>query len=258
MIIDIHIHRGPSPDQFVDDLSLPRLLETMDTLGIQISISSNSLSLNYNDFEGGAKLACEEFDKSEGRVRSYFYYHPKIVDESLRVMNVYRNQRAFCGVKIHPAITYTYGGDENYRPVWEFAARNELPIMSHTWDISSYNPKQKYAFPDTFEKYLKEYPSVPFIMAHAGGRYHGVLAAIKIGKIYPNVFYDIAGDIYANGFLERLVGEIGASRVFYGSDCSMMDQRTMLGVVIGADISLNDKTKILYKNANEFFNFGLQ
>ena len=257
MIIDTHIHRGPIAGQAVMDHSLGRIVNTMDTLGIHISISCNTMSMFLKDFEGGAKLACKEYEQSRGRVCSYLYYHPKLVEESLRVIGDYRGEDAFRGVKIHPTETNVYGDDELFRPIWELAALHDLPIISHTWDVSSYNPGQKFSYPGRFEKYLKSYPSVRFIMAHSGGRYHAIIEAARLGMEYPNVFYDTAGDIHANGYLEYLIEQVGASRVFYGSDCPMMDQRTMLGVVLGADISLEDKERILFKNANDFFGLDL-
>ena len=257
MIIDIHNHRGPMPNMLIMDHSLPRILDTMDRLGIQVSFGCNSLCLTHEDFKNGAKQACEDYILSSGRLRAFFFYHPKKADESLKVMRDYLKEPAFCGIKIHPATSKTYADDESYRPVWEFAAQNALPIQAHTWDVSSYNPIQKYSFPSHFEKYVKAYPTVPLFMAHCGGRYNGIVEAARLGREYPNIFYDIAGDIYANGFLEYLVSQVGASRIFYGSDCPMMDQREMLGVVYGADISIEDKERILFKNANEFFGLKL-
>ena len=171
-------------------------------------------------------------------------------------MKAYIKEPAFKGIKIHPSFAYTYADDEVYRPVWEFAAKHDLPIISHTWELSSYNEAQKYSVPNRFEKYIEVYSNVPLIMAHSGGRYRAIIEAAQLGKRYQNVYYDTAGDIYANGFLEYLVEQVGASRIFFGSDCTMMDQRTMLGIVFGADISLEDKEKILFKNANEFFKLG--
>ena len=71
MIIDIHIHRGPIPGQYVKDYSLERILESMDTLGIGISVSCNTLSLFYEDLENGAVQACSDYAQSKSRIRFF-------------------------------------------------------------------------------------------------------------------------------------------------------------------------------------------
>jgi predicted TIM-barrel fold metal-dependent hydrolase len=154
MIIDIHVHRGPIPKQYVEDYSLARLLKSMDAIGIRISISCNTLSLMFEDFENGAEQALSDYRQSDNRVYSYFYFHPKYVQQSLCIMQSYKHEPAFRGIKIHPSMTNTYGNDESYRPVWEFASENGYPILAHTWDISPYNLNQKYSYPDVFAKYL--------------------------------------------------------------------------------------------------------
>lgn len=253
MIIDTHIHRGPMPNQFVCDYCLERLLKSMDALDISFAVSCNTSSLLLEDFILGAEQAESDYTQSGGRIKSYFYYQPKYASDSLAVMKAYRNHPAFCGIKIHPSWAFTSADDEHYRPVWKYAKEGNLPILSHTWDASSYNPKQIFSFPSRFEKYVQEYPDVTLILAHSGGRYNGILAAVKLGEAYPNVYYDTAGDIYANGFLEYLVSHVGSRRVMFGSDYTMMDQRTMLGVVLGADLPVADKENILYNTAQKVF-----
>ena len=64
---------------------------------------------------------------------------------------------------------------------------------------------------------------------------------------------DIAGDIWPNGFLEFMARAIGAERILFGSDYTMMDQELMLGVVVGASLSIPEKENILYNNAKALF-----
>ncbi|MBA7697889.1 hypothetical protein ES703_106561 [subsurface metagenome] len=53
---------------------------------------------------------------------------------------------------------------------------------------------------------------------------------------------------------EKLLREI-AGKILYASDFNWLDPRGHIGRVLGADISVEDKERILYKNANEMFNF---
>lgn len=249
MIIDAHIHRGIMPKQYVYDTSMARLLEVMDDLGIAISISSHCRSLVMGDIAGGTKISSEEYVESEGRIKSHFYYDPLKQEESIRIMNQYKNDPAFCGIKIHPSWCWTSADDELYRPVWEHARENGLSILSHSWDLSPTNPKQIYSHPSRFEKFISEYSDVKLVFAHSGGRYNAIKCACEIGKAYENVYFDIAGDIYENGFIEYIAANVGSDRIMFGSDYSMMDQRTVLGMVLGANITAQDRDNILQNTA---------
>ncbi len=254
MIIDSHIHVGPMARQYVRDYSIEGLLAQMDRLGIDRSVSCNTYTLCEGDLEYGAEYGSRLYQETGGRILSYHYYTPKCQARSLNVMEKYVEDPAYVGIKIHPAFVMTPAEDESFRPVWEFAKAHGLPIISHTWDITS-NPKQIYAFPDRFERFIQEYPEVKFIMAHSGGRPGGIRAAAGLGKRYKNVMFDIAGDIWCNGALEYLVGEVGAERILYGSDYNMMDQQMMLGVVLGSKLSIKEKECILCSNAIRLFEF---
>lgn len=256
MIIDAHCHFGPMSRQYVKDYSLKKFLERMDRYEIETAISCACFSLgtlDQKDFVYGAALSSALLQESNGRLFSYHYFEPNLLDESLQIMEQYANDPAFVGVKIHPSWSLTSGDDERYRPAWEFAHKYNLPILAHTWDLSPANPKQAFAFPARFEKYVREYPDVSFILGHSGGRTGGIRSMVALAKAYPNVYGDIAGDIWPNHLLEHLVSELGAERILYGSDYVMMDHGVMLGVVMGADLSLADKEKILYHNAKELF-----
>ena len=253
MIIDSHMHLGYVGGFYNYDTRLETLLKTMDRLGIEKAISSNCYSLTYGDIKRGYFLDIEAYEASKGRIMSYYVYDPNDADASIRLMESCYDPVIFKGIKLHPSWHGVFADDESYRPAYEFALSRKLPVKSHTWTISLTNPVQKFSTPDRFEKYAAEYGGVTLILAHSGGRYGGIRQAVALAQKYPNVFTDIAGDIYIDGLVETLVGGIGADRIFFGSDYPMMDHRNMLGAVLGADISTADKKKILHDNAARVF-----
>ena len=249
MIIDTHFHLGPIPGYFNYDISLDGILRLMDSLGITHAVNIHTAGLIYGDLEKGVQESIKAYEASNGRILSYHTFDPNIPQKSLDVIRAYQDHHIFRGVKIHPSFHGAPADSEKYTAIWEYAQQNNTLLLSHTWDISPTNPAQKLSFPPLFEKYLAKYPHVRIIFGHSGGRFEGIQEAIRLGKKYPNVYFDTAGDIYANHFIETLVAEIGSQRVLFGSDCSMMDQRTMLGVVLGAKLSPQEKEDILYRNA---------
>ncbi len=257
LIIDSHTHLGALSGYYNYDVTLDTLLRRMDSLEIQYSISSGTIDLLFGDFDRSYKFALEAFDISKGRILSYYSFNPWGQTHSLKMIDKYNDSKIFKGIKIHPSFHKISGDDERYRTVFEYASVNKLPIISHTWTASLTNPVQKLSVPSKFDKYTAEFPNVKLILAHSGGRYEGILEAITLAQKHPNVYCDVAGDIYANRFVETMVSRIGADRLLYGSDYGMMDQRIMMGVVMGAEISIEDKEKILYQNAIKLFDLDV-
>lgn len=257
MIIDSHAHLGALHGYYSYDTSLETLLKRMDSLGIVYSLNSGALDLTFGDYERGYQYDMTVFEQSNGRIMSYYSFNPWAGEKCLSMMEKFSDRAVFKGIKIHPAWHKVYADDKRYGAVFEYAAAKRLPIMSHTWSISLTNPVQKFSVPSGFKKYAAAFPDVKLILAHSGGRYEGMLEAIELAQEHPNVYCDIAGDIYADRFVETMVKSIGEDRLLYGSDYSMMDQRIMLGVVLGANIPVQAKEKILYRNAAALFGLEL-
>lgn len=242
------MHLGTSNKYLAWDVDLKRLLNSMDRLDIEWAISAHSYGLD-DRYELSVSEDIKAYEESGGRLFSFFCYGPKHAQEACDCIRANRNNRLYRGIKIHPSGSNVDADDERYRPVWDIARELKLPIIAHTWNISAYNPNQKSAFTGKFEKYVSEYPDVNFTFAHSGGRYDGIIEAVRIGKLYKNTYFDIAGDILGSGVLEYLVDNLGADRVMYGSDTYMIEHRPMLGVIYGSGLSEAEKEKILRWNA---------
>ena len=256
MIIDTHMHLGFSIGHYNHPFPVEELIELMDELGVLYGLSPHGVAINGNEYEMAEKENEEAYKLSNGRILFYHYYDPRAIERSLNFMEKHADDPGYIGIKIHPSMNYTDASDERYRPCWEFAKNHKIPIMSHTWDLSPTNFKQKYSHPTAFTKYLEEYPEVPFVMGHSGGRFNGIRAAVEVGKRFPQVYFDIAGDIHIAQLVEYLVDNVTDKRVFYASDYTMMDPRTMIGAVLGANVPVRTKERIFWDNAAEVF--GLQ
>jgi len=253
LIIDAHIHLGAMHQYYNYERSLDDLLALMDLLHIGYAISSHTAALLHGDLTLGAEESLRAHERSGGRILSYHLFNPWIPDRCLQVMDRYNDRAVFKGIKIHPSWHGVPADDPLFDVVWEYARDHALVLKSHTWDISLTNPIQRYSFPPLFETYLAKYPEVSFIFAHSGGHPRGIREAARLGKLYSNAYFDTAGDIFHGGFVEYLAGTVGTDRILFGSDYAMMDPRQMMGAVLGADLSVEDKTKILRGNADRLF-----
>ena len=258
MFIDSHFHLGYSKDFYFHDITLDRCLKTMDALGISYCINANLIGLTYGTQETGIEENKRAYELSQGRILSYFAFDPNQGEKCIEAMETHFDRNIFKAIKIHPSFHGFYGSAPEYEIVWRYAKAKGLPIMSHTWAVSAYNPVQKLSYPPVFENYIRKYPEVSFICGHSGGRYDGIMQCVKLAIKYKNVFLDTSGDVYNNRFIEFLVGKIGSKKVLFGSDALWMDWKTQLGMILGADISLQDKRNILYENAAAIFGVQLK
>jgi len=255
MIIDAHCHLGRSPHFRFPDVCVETMLKVMDRLGIDRAVCSH-LGLLCGAWELGFRESVQAYRDSGGRLLLYSVYDPT-QPQSLGFVERCLDQEGFVGVKIHPSIHECYADDDRFEPIWQFVARRKVPLLTHSWDMSEQNPAQKFSFPDRFERYVAAYPDVRLILGHAGGRYHGHVAAAALAQRHSNVFVDTSGDCYALGLVEYLAGRAGADRVLFGSDITWIDPRTQLGMILDADVPAETKQKILGENAARIFGISV-
>ena len=86
-----------------------------------------------------------------------------------------------------------------------------------------------------------------WVLAHAGAG--NKWDAVQTAREVPNVYLETAARAAPAGSLERVVAEVGADRVLYGSDMPVFDARHQVGRIVTADISEHDKRNILGLNA---------
>jgi hypothetical protein len=253
VIVDSHFHLGHVPSFRTFDISIERHMTYMDRLHISHCLNIHSRGLLTDEPEAGMEESVLAYERSGGRILSFYTYNPNHPERSIRLMEQYPQREIFKAVKLHPSVHGVSADDPRYEAAWSYASSRKLPIMSHTWTPSSYNPSQKLSYPPLFEKYIAKYPDVRFICGHAGGRHDGMMRTIELARRYGNVYMDTAGDVYLNRYIEYLAVRVGSERILFGSDGFWIDARTQLGMIFNANITLKEKENILFRNARRLF-----
>lgn len=252
-IIDAHVHTGFINKFFSPEVNAESLLKRMDQFNVQYSINLSSMRAIDGSGISEYNTAENEYRISNGRIFYLGFYNPRRGKKDLEILKEILDRPGFKGIKIHPSFNQVPANDDTYEPVWEFAQKNDLPIVAHSWSVSSYNPSQILSTPDKFERFIKEYPNVRFVLAHSGGRGTGRKDAIQLVNKYRNVYMDFAGDIYDLHFLEKITGEIPDNKLLFGTDYPWFDIRSQLTRVYLAGIPVSLKIKIFRENALEVF-----
>jgi predicted TIM-barrel fold metal-dependent hydrolase len=240
-IIDAHAHLGQWFGTYIHAGEADGLVRNMDRLNIRATaiIAFDAIA---QDMRGGNDRVAAAMRAYPGRFLGYATVDPNEPEAMVGELERCFEQLGFHAIKFH-CDTHGYPADgENYRPALEFANAHGLAVLIHG---------------RITEEMLKRYPHAQFLSAHVGG-WDGRSPnhAVELAKIYPNIYCELCSSVCYNGVMEKLVEEVGADRIVYGSDTPLMDAGYQLGRVLGAKIDAEDKEKILYRNALRLFHLS--
>lgn len=238
LIIDSHSHMGRFFGLTVPVFSAERMLETMNTLGIDIACISHHSAIT-NDYSYGNDQVIELLSKYPERFLGYCtvnpHYPEDIKDQLLSRLVV----KGMMGIKIHPSIHQVPIDYRNYHRAYEIAEEKCCPVLVHTWGKAAVSELCKVA---------GMYPKATFIMGHAGGDIRAMEDAIEVVNKRSNVYADLALSRTFEGNVEWLVKEMGSHKVLYASDMPLIDPRPALGRVAMANMPEEDIRNILGLN----------
>jgi predicted TIM-barrel fold metal-dependent hydrolase len=252
-IVDAHVHTGYPNQFFSPEVDAKSLLARMDQFSVRSSINLSSMRALLGDVQEEMEIEQREYEESGGRLFYCGFFDPRKGREDLAALEKAARWTGMKGIKIHPSFAGVPADDPRYEPVWRFATDHRLPIVSHTWSVSSYNPAQALSTPNRFEPMVEKFPAATFILAHSAGKGTGRREAMRMAGRYPGVYMDCAGDIHDRHYFEGMAAAGLERKVLFGTDYPWIDIRSHLTAVYLAGISTEAKRRILRDNAVEVF-----
>ncbi|MGD9498030.1 MAG: amidohydrolase family protein [Armatimonadota bacterium] len=243
MVIDCHVHVQGSYGTPNDRMGY--LLTYADRLGIDRLCLSLGTSRDYtpdmdrvrasNDM---VRAAVEQYPD---RYLGFCYLNPCYLFESLDEVQRCIADGPFVGIKLWVAMLCD---QPNLDPICERAAELGAPILQHTWIKVGGNLEHE-STPYHLADLARRHPDVNFILGHSGGNWE---LGYRIVQDLPNVYAEVAGGDPELGQTEMGVAMLGADRIVYGSDAPGRSLASQIAKVRGADISDEDRAKILGGN----------
>jgi len=180
-----------------------------------------------------------------GFVTGFCHLNPTLGELAVRKETERCVARGFRGLKLEIA---NNARDACMRPLMEAAERHGLVVLQHAWSMTKIRQRRFHTDPEDVATLARRWPNVRIIMAHLTGcGVRGVLAV----KDCPNVLVDTSGAAPEAGIVEFAVEQLGAARVFYGSDVPIRDFGVALARITGSRLDAATKRKILHNNAKE-------
>ena len=241
-IIDAHAHMGANYGTYMSKATADEMVEIMDRENIEMVFCSPHSAL----FDPGMKQTelVEAMKAYPSRFKGYYAFNPNYADEYLEHIDDVLNVEGYLGFKFLPTYHHYALDGENYREVLEYANKHKKLILIHTWGNND-----PHNGPRHIKKAAEAYPDAMFIMGHSSP---GELDnAIDIVKTHDNVYLDICDIHRHSGIIDKMVEQVGADKVLFGTDIPWYDPAYCLGSVLFSRISDEDKYKIIYGNAKK-------
>lgn len=240
-IFDCHGHVGVHPDFPARKHSPEEVLEVMDLLNIEV-LAITSTRACYTDCPRGNAEVAEVLRRYPQRFRGYVTVNPRPQGEALRELERWRHFHSPPLIKFHPDLhKYPVNGDA-YRPLWDFANQTHAVVLVHTWE------SDPNCGPLLLGPVGREFPQAKIILGHSGVTWRGYEQSLEVAARYKNTYMDITGSQSQRTMIERAVAQHGSHRVLFGSDMPFLEASMVLGRVLSAQISDEDRENILRKN----------
>lgn len=235
-VIDVHAHYGGWPGLPNPNTSLEDLLETVRRFHLEHCCLSSTLAIGYGLQEGNERL--RQAIEGHPELHGYVVIHPGYTEQSLQQLDELLPLPCFLGAKLHPKHAGYHVDAPEARPLLRYLADRQAPLLVHTWFEEMCLATARAA---------DEFPDLAIIMGHMGG--DDWRTALEVAADRPNLYLELCSGLSPCGKLEAAVAAVGAERLLFGSDLTLLDPGYTLGLVQGAEISEEDKAKILYGNA---------
>lgn len=241
-IIDSHAHMGANYGTYMSMSSADDMIKLMDRENIEmIFCAPHSALFDPGMMNGELEEAMKKYPD---RIKGYYTFNPNFHERYMGKIDDVLNVPGYIGFKFLPTYHHYPIDGENYKGALEFANKHHKVILIHTWGNND-----PHNGPRHIEKAASEYPNAVFIMGHSAP---GELdQAIEVVKNHNNVYLDVCDIHRHSGIIDKMVENIGAERVLFGTDIPWYDPSYCLGSILFSRISDEDKYKILYANANK-------
>jgi uncharacterized protein len=157
-----------------------------------------------------------------------------------------------------------YPNDGIFSPLYDFAERQNIPVMFHTGDTATSNGSLEHSHPRNIDPLANSRPDLKIVLCHFGNPW--IPDAAELLYKHPNVYADISG-LFSTGtkysekytkFLSKTLSEaiyfIGnADKVLFGSDYPIENIAEAIELAESLELEKSDVDNILGANAARLF-----
>lgn len=266
MIIDTHTHIYPDRVAAIvikkmaaqglkpyGNFEYQDLLATMDRCGISAAVVFNiaekpSLVKTANDFLASVserkKLIC---------LGTLNPYYEDFEDEIDRL-----KEMGLSGVKFSSTYQDFFADEERMFGIYQKLCDNDMIAYFHVGKDPVALEAEAKTSPRRLARVLEMFPKLKMVAAHFGGL-EMLEEAEKylIGReLYLDTAWTPSVEMLNPERIARIIKKHGPEKIFFGTDYPFSDAQRQIDWILRLPISAEDKERILWRNASEFFGFN--
>lgn len=169
------------------------------------------------------------------------------------------------GIKIYAGYYPFYVYDDIYEPVYELAAKYELPVTIHSGDTYSDRGLLKYSHPINIDELAVKHKEINFIIAHFGDPW--IMDTAEIIRKNPNAYADLSGlivgdfktverfskeQLFVEHIKRGLVYADSYGKVLFGTDWPLVQVKPYIEFIKKL-VPEEHHTRVFYLNALNVF-----
>ncbi len=237
-IMDFHAHMDEHAEIYFPFSSADDMVRDMDINGVRTLFFCGHRAL-YDPIEG-EQYNAEAVRRYPDRLRAYHIIHPRFADPERDIAEVDGSPDVYVGFKLLGDYARFPVDDESLFPYYAYLSEAKKLLLLHTWDGSGHNGLSNVL------QIAGRFPQLRIICGHSF--FHECAAAIDALKPYPNVYFELTAIPIVRGYLETIVQKAGSERVLFGTDLPWFSTMHGAGMVLGAEITDEDRRNIFYRN----------
>lgn len=215
------------------------MIELNDALGVDKHCVAPWLGI-WTDSHAGNEAALSMAKRYPDKVYGFVLIDSNYIEDVEGEARKYHLEHKMPGVKMFYARTSVRYNDPVFDPWWNIANDNNLFALM---DCGGYP-----TFLSDVEDLAIKYPNVSFFLDHVGRDFKAAVENAPYAKKYENIFLQLTYTTVTQGVIEYLCNEGLGHKTLYGTDQPMRDPRPQLAWVAFANISIEDKKRILGEN----------
>jgi predicted TIM-barrel fold metal-dependent hydrolase len=241
-IYDMHGHMGTWAAIYFPRSQPEQMIATMDECGVKRLVFSHHQALMAPDI--GNRASIDAVRRFPSRFRAYCVINPNYPQRAEADLATFEQHRdVFVGFKFLADYHQVAISDERYRPALEYADRQGLLVLMHTWGGSPFDGAAQV------RKLAERYSNVKFLLGHSC---HGEWdAAVALVNEFPNLYLELTAVFDDRGALEKFAAQAGAQRMLFGTDLPWFDPHQAVGALFSAHLSDEQIHDICHRNAEK-------
>lgn len=239
-----HVWFNSLADPTLNTTNLDTIMIAYDRLGFDKVVVSlpvtNPKRCSAELFQLANKAVFDAMNRYPGKVYGMAYVHGGHMKEALYEIDHCIQDLGMVGIKLY----YDYFMDDPIQdPIIEKCIDLDIPILMHSMRCMDPGNHKRQPLCSTgvhMANAAKRYPEATFQMGHftiTDWQYQ-----LKAIAPYKNIYTDMSGSAYDCPQMEEAVEMLGADRILFATDCSVV---SCVGKILGADIAEEDKKTIL-------------